>query len=797
MESEVIHVKGHGNRGKAHLWWAAASVLAAAAVSGVFAQTPGIPDSLDTSLRAIFERKEYAAESVGATAWLDGGRRYTSIARGEERNLVATDTHNGTSEVLVASKSLVPKGETKPLSINGYSWSPDKSKLLVFTNTRKVWRQNTRGDYWVLDRATGALKQLGGTMVRLKPDATETGSVRLPPDATGIGSVRLQPDRAEGDASLMFAKFSPDGTRVAYVRAQNVYVEHLATGRIVRVTQDGGGDVINGTSDWVNEEEFGIRDGFRWSPDGRSIAYWQFNTSGVERFTLINNTDSLYPKVTRFPYPKPGTTNSAVRVGMVPAAGGVTTWVRTPGALRDHYIPRMDWVDPRTLVLQHMNRLQNTNDVLLADRATGTTRRVLRDQGKAWVEEMDEVVWLNGGREFVWISEKDGWRHAYAVARDGGRERLLTRFEGDISGIDAIDTAGGRLYFTASPASATERYLYMARLDGDGSIQRVTPQSEAGTHTYNISPDGTWAMHTWSRFDVPPKTEIVSLPDHVAVRTLVDNAALARKVAAIVTPPVEFLKVDVGGGVTLDGYLLRPRSFDASRKYPVLVHVYGEPASTTVNNRWGGNGVLFHRALADQGYVVVSFDNRGTPSLKGADWRKVVYGTVGELSAKEQAAAIRALTSERPYLDASRVAIWGWSGGGSNTLNAMYRFPDVYKVGVSVAPVPDQRLYDTIYQERYMGLPDQNKAGYLAGSPIHFAEGLKGRLLVVHGTGDDNVHYQGTERLIDRMIALGKTFDVMVYPNRSHAISEGPGTTLHVYRLVARYLLEHMPASRD
>ena len=797
MESEVIHVKGHGNRGKAHLWWAAASVLAAAAVSGVFAQTPGIPDSLDASLRAIFERKEYAAESVGATAWLDGGRRYTSIARGEERNLVATDTHNGTSEVLVASKSLVPKGETKPLSINGYSWSPDKSKLLVFTNTRKVWRQNTRGDYWVLDRATGALKQLGGTMVRLKPDATETGSVRLPPDATGIGSVRLQPDRAEGDASLMFAKFSPDGTRVAYVRAQNVYVEHLATGRIVRVTQDGGGDVINGTSDWVNEEEFGIRDGFRWSPDGRSIAYWQFNTSGVERFTLINNTDSLYPKVTQFPYPKPGTTNSAVRVGMVSAAGGVTTWVKTPGALRDHYIPRMDWVDPRTLVLQHMNRLQNTNDVLLADRATGTTRRVLRDQGKAWVEEMDEVVWLNGGREFVWISEKDGWRHAYAVARDGGRERLLTRFEGDISGIDAIDTAGGRLYFTASPASTTERYLYMARLDGDGSIQRVTPQSEAGTHTYNISPDGTWAMHTWSRFDVPPKTEIVSLPDHVAVRTLVDNAALARKVAAIVTPPVEFLKVDVGGGVTLDGYLLRPRSFDASRKYPVLVHVYGEPASTTVNNRWGGNGVLFHRALADQGYVVVSFDNRGTPSLKGADWRKVVYGTVGELSAKEQAAAIRALTSERPYLDASRVAIWGWSGGGSNTLNAMYRFPDVYKVGVSVAPVPDQRLYDTIYQERYMGLPDQNKAGYLAGSPIHFAEGLKGRLLVVHGTGDDNVHYQGTERLIDRMIALGKTFDVMVYPNRSHAISEGPGTTLHVYRLVARYLLEHMPATRN
>lgn len=755
MESEV--------RGRVRFLVAAASVLAAAAVSGVLAQTPGIPAALDDSLRAIFERNEYAAESVGATAWLDGGRRYTSIGRGQERNLVATDTRSGTSEVLVAATSLVPQGASQALSIDGYSWSPDKSKLLIFTNTRKVWRQNTRGDYWILDRASGALKKLGGSAP---------------------------------ESSLMFAKFSPDGTRAAYVRAQNVYVEHLATGRIVRVTADGGGDIINGTSDWVNEEEFGIRDAFRWSPDGRSIAYWQFNTSGVERFTLINNTDSLYPKITQFPYPKPGTTNSAVRVGMVPAGGGRTTWVSTPEPLRDFYIPRMDWVDARTLVLQHMNRLQNTNDVLLADRTTGTTRRVLRDEGKAWVEEMDEVVWLKGGREFVWISEKDGWRHAYAVARDGGGERLLTRFDGDIAGIDAIDSAGGRLYFTASPGNATQRYLYMVRLDGDGSVQRVTPESQPGTHTYNVSPDGKWAFHTWSRFDVPPKTEIVSLPDHASVRSIVDNAALATKVNPIVVPPVEFLKVDIGGGVTLDGYLLRPRAFDAARKYPVLVHVYGEPASTTVNDRWGGNGMLFHRAMADQGYVVVSFDNRGTPSLKGAAWRKIVYGTVGELSAKEQAAAIRALTAERPYLDASRIAIWGWSGGGSNTLNAMYRHPDVYQVGVSVAPVPDQRLYDTIYQERYMGVPEQNQTGYLAGSPIHFAEGLKGRLLVVHGTGDDNVHYQGTERLVDRMIGLGKTFDLMVYPNRSHSISEGSGTTLHVYRLVARYLLEHMPPDR-
>ena len=250
----------------------------------------------------------------------------------------------------------------------------------------------------------------------------------------------------------------------------------------------------------------------------------------------------------------------------------------------------------------------------------------------------------------------------------------------------------------------------------------------------------------------------------------------------------------VDDGVVLDGYMLRPKAFDAARKYPVVVFVYGEPAGVMVNDAWGGVNMLFLRAIASQGYVVVCVDNRGTPALKGAAWRKVVYGAVGELSSKEQAAAIRALTAQRTYLDATRIAIWGWSGGGSNTLNAMFRYPDVYKVGVAVAPVPDQRLYDTIYQERYMGLPAENEKGYRAGSPIHFAEGLRGKLLIIHGTGDDNVHYQGTERLVNRLIELKKPFDMMVYPNRSHSISEGPGTSLHVYSLVARYIVEHLPA---
>jgi dipeptidyl-peptidase-4 len=739
------------------------AVAAGAILLATATLTAQLPHTLDDALRAIFERQEFEPQSLGQIAWLDGGERYTAI-RPDARDLIAYDTATGAERVLVRASALVPPGSKDPLNVDEYALSADKSKLLLFTNTRKVWRTNARGDYWVLALnagTPGALRKLGG-------DAPES--------------------------SLMYAKFSPDGTRVAYVRAQNLYVEDLASGRILPLTTDGGGDIVNGTGDWVNEEEFSIYDGFKWSPDGQRLAFWQFDTSGVERFTLINNTAELYPRVIQFPYPKPGTKNSAVRVGIVASDGGPTTWVKSAEPLRDHYIPRMEWAGEGTLVLQNMNRLQNRNDVLLADAASGEARRVLRDEGKGWVEPMDEVAWLQGGREFVWVSESDGWRHAYTVKRDGSGKRLLTKFEGDLASITAVDNASGNLYFTASPVNATQRYLYTARLDGDGTVRRVTPLQQPGTHAYNVSPGGHWATHTWSSFQNPPKTEIVTLPDHRSVRMLVDNAALATKAARVIDPPVEFLKVTVDDGVVLDGYLLKPKAFDASRKYPVVVFVYGEPAGVMVNDAWGGVNMFFLRAIAGQGYVVACFDNRGTPALKGAAWRKVVYGSVGELSSKEQAAAIRALTAERKYLDPTRVAIWGWSGGGSNTLNAMFRYPDVYKVGVSVAPVPDQRLYDTIYQERYMGLPAGNEKGYRAGSPIHFAEGLRGKLLIIHGTGDDNVHYQGTERLVNRLIELKKPFDMMVYPNRTHSISEGAGTSLHVYSLIARYIVEHLPA---
>jgi dipeptidyl-peptidase-4 len=740
------------------------ATLAAVPLLAVAAITAQSRPALDAELERIFKHNEYTSQTFGPAAWLNGGEAYTTVEPSPggsgASEIVEYDPASGRRSVLVSAAALTPAGATKPLAIDGYTWSDDRSKLLVYTNAQRVWRQKTRGDYWVLDRSTSTLKQVGG---------------------------------GADPSTLMFAKFSPDGTRVAYVRDRDLYVEDVRSGTVTRLTKAENEHIINGTSDWVYEEELNVRDAFRWSPDGRQVAYWQFDTTGIEPFTLINDTDTLYPTLVRIPYPKAGTTNSAVRIGVVDSKGGPTTWMEAPGDPRNTYVARIEWsVDGRSVALQQLNRLQNRNDLLVANAASGSIRRAYRDESKTWVDVNEDFLWLDGGRAFLWVSEKDGWRHLYRVATDGSGDRLLTRFDGDVINVLRADAKLGWVYFLASPQSAVEQFLYRAPLDGSGAIERVTPEGQPGWHTYDISPDLRWAFHTRSRIDQPPVTELVSLPDHRAVRTLVDNAALKATAAAAMDPPTEFFTVPVGGGVVLDGWMMKPRGFDPARRYPLLVYVYGEPASQTVTDRWAGGRQLFHRALANEGFVVVSMDNRGTPAPKGAAWRKVVYGAVGDLSSKEQAAAVRALAAKNSFIDGNRVAIWGWSGGGSNTLNAMFRFPDVFKVGVSVAPVPDQRLYDTIYQERYMGLPQDNVDGYRLGSPINFAEGLRGRLLIIHGSGDDNVHYQGTERLVNRLVQLGKPFDLMVYPNRSHAISEGEGTTLHVYSKIARYLVEHV-----
>ena len=751
--------------------------LAVALVSVPRAQQADTRTPLQAQIDRIFTDHAYDAPRFGPARWLPDGTAYAIVERqGGTTEIARYDAASAARSVLARTA----------LDIDDYSWSHDGKQLLVFTNTRKVWRQHTRGDYYVIDVATATQKKLGGSAP---------------------------------EASLMFARFSPDATRVAYVRQNNIYVERIATGAVTQLTHHGtapangaawapavAGTIVNGTSDWVNEEELDIRDGFRWSPDGRRIAYWQFDTSGVGNMTLINDTVDLYPRTVTFAYPKPGTKNSAVRVGVVAATGGPTTWMKTRGDPRETYIASLDWIDAATIAMQQLNRLQNENDYLLGDPSTGEVRQVFADTSRmmanrpTWVDVQEDVQWL-ADRTFLWLSERDAWRRIYHVwppAPDAHGEAppptLLTTFDADVTNLVDVDEKTGVVYFLASPDNATQRYLYRAPLDGSSPPVRVTPADQPGWHTYTPAPGAKLAFHSYSAFDRVTAMDVVSLPEHRSLRRLTDPSALQGQLADLLKPAVEFVKVPIGGGVTLDGWVLKPPSFDPSKKYPMIVQVYGEPASQTVTDRWGGSTALFHRALAAAGYVVVSFDNRGTPAPKGVPWRKVIYGAVGELAAAEQAAAVKAFAATHPYVDLDRVGIWGWSGGGSNTLNCMFRDGDVFKVGVSVAPVPDQRLYDTIYQERYMSTPELNEDGYGRGSAINFAAGLRGHLLIVHGSGDDNVHYQGTERLVNRLVELGKPFDLMVYPNRTHAISEGPGTTPHVYQLIARYFVTNLPA---
>ena len=732
------------------------------------------------TLDRLFTTPDFQEDGLGPVHWFPGGTHtaYTMAMPVGERagvgtDIVRFDAATGARDVLVPASKLTPPGAA-PLEIEDYEWSPDGTRVLVFTNSRRVWRQNTRGDYWVYELKTGKLHQLGGG---------------APP------------------STLMFATFSPDGGRVAYVRQHNLYVEDLASSRITPLTSDGSTTIINGTFDWVYEEELNLRNGFRWSPDGQSIAYWQLDASGVRDYDLIDDTDSLYSFVNPVQYPKAGTTNSAGRVGVVSATGGPTRWFDVPGEPRNNYIARMQWAASSSeIVLQHLNRIQDTLTVMIGEARTGVVHPVLQEHDSAWVDVDDEVHWVHGGRQFVWVSERDGWRHAYLVSRDGRDVKLLTPGNFDLTEpnspfgspfIQAIDTTRGFVYYLASPDNATQVYLYRSRLDGTGRPERVTPANQPGVHHYDISPDAGWAIHTWSTFDTPPTTDLVRLPEHTSVRTLIDNARLKATVAGLARRPVEFTRLDgaAGGepGIQFDAWIIKPPAFDSTKRYPVFFTVYGGPAQATVLDQWDSFQYLFHTMLAQDGYIVASVDNRGTPAPRGRAWRKAIYKRIGVVDIKDQTAAALALV-QRPYADATRVGVWGWSNGGTVTLNLLFHSPKVYATGLAVAPVTDQEYYDTIYSERYMGLPQDNAAAYRTASAMTFADSLRGNLLLVHGSGDDNVHFQNTEALINALVAANKPFTMMDYPNRSHCICEGHGTTRHLMELLHRYLLQNLPA---
>ncbi len=743
-------------------------------VAPIFAQQAA--RQADASLLTLDTIFSYGVKSLGWHQWQADGSGYLMLEPSQTKgalDLVRYDAASGARTILVSAQSLTPSGASSQLVIEEFTLSADNKRLLIFTNSERVWRSNTRGDYWVFDLASKKLQKLGGTA---KP------------------------------STLMFAKFSPDATRVGYVRENNIYVESLADSRITQLTTDGSQYTVNGTFDWVYEEELFCRDGFQWSPDGRQIAYWQLDASGVKEFKMINNTDELYPKIISFPYPKAGEMNSAARVGVINAAGGKTQWFQVPGDARQNYLPRMEWAaSSDEVIIQQLNRLQNTNIVMLGDARNGKVRPIMTEKDETWVDiawgsidwdkrglARGDVEWIEGGKRFLWTSERDGWRHVYSVSRDGRDVKCITPGNYDLISVEMADVTNGWLYFSASPDNATQKYLYRARLDGSGKAERLSPANQPGTHTYTISPRGDMAIHTFSSFTRLPVIDVVRLPNHESVRTMIDNREAADRLSKLKPVKQEFFRVKIEDGVELDGWMIKPPGFDPQKRYPVLFHVYGEPWGQTVLDSWGGRNQLWHTMLAQQGYLVMSVDNRGTPAPRGRAWRKSIYRQIGIRNSSDQANAARAI-AKWPFVDATRIGIWGWSGGGSSTLNAMFRYPDVYQVGMSVAPVPDIRYYDTIYQERYCGLPQDHPEEYKQSSPITFASQLKGQLLLVHGTGDDNVHYQGTEAMINALVAADKQFTMMAYPNRSHGIYEGAGTTRHLYELLTRYLNEKLP----
>lgn len=666
----------------------------------------------------------------------------------------------------------------------------DKSKEtgskwnLQFHDTRKVWRYNTKGAYRLVDAETLKGRELG----------------------KGLPA-----------SSLMFAKISPDGTKVAYVSNNNIYMEHctLDEQKPEQLTFDGCDTIVNGTFDWVYEEEFDCRDGFRWSADSKYIAYWQSNTSGTGTFDIINNVDGLYPTIQKFPYPKAGTTNSAVKVGVIDIFGESkkqgavatlelsepkTTWIEiegNDGVNRDFYLPRMEFV-PGTnrLMIQQMNREQNINNVWTCDVEKGMGKNphiFITDSDKAWVETNDNIHWLKGNKFFTFTSERDGWRHIYRVSADGKKWTCLTKGDFDVVEEVAFDEAHGYIYFISTEKNATQRYLYRTKIYGNGKVEKISGEEE-GQYSYNMSPNCEYALERFSNAATPPQYRKLKMNKNgkwEVEELLEDNHEALEKFKALGLTPKEFVKCK-SGDLELDAWIIKPKDFDPSKKYPVIDYVYGEPASATVQDVW--ERTLFWQYLAQQGYVVVSIENRGANSPRGREWRKCIYGEVGVAASEDQARGIQDLCRQFSWMDPERIGITGWSGGGSQTLNCMFRYPDVFKTGIAIAFVADQKLYDTIYQERYMNTPQNNPEGYKKGSPINFASGLKGNLLLIHGTGDDNVHYQNCEQLVNELVKEGKIFYQISYPMRTHSISERSGTSLHLRKSIVDFWKQYLPA---
>ena len=688
------------------------------------------------------------------TNWTPDGLGFYEIKNG---GIVKTDAKTNAETVIVKKESLIPEGTSAPLKVQSFDYSADRSRILLFANTAKVWRYNTRGDYWVINPTTNTLTQLG---------------------------------KGLAPQSLMFAKFSPDSKFVAYVSEHNIYAENVSTGQIKKLTSDGSRKLINGTFDWVYEEEFNCRDGFRWGPDSKQIAYWQIDATKIRDYYMINNTDSAYSRIIPVEYPKVGESPSPAYIKVVNVSGGQIQRMDIAGDPREHYLTRMEWSGSNELIVQQLDRKQQESKLIYCKVSDGTSATFWAENDEAWVDlNTDNPVgwnWVNQGKDFLWISEKDGWRHIYKISRDGKTVTSLTKGNYDIGTLKAVDELNNYIYFTASPVNATQLYLYRVRINGGKEdFELLSGNKLKGTHQYDISHNGKIAKHTFSNHNTPPVSEWLAFPENYSFTS---SRSIASNIKTDASQNIEYVQITTKDNIVLDAWINKPKNFNPNKKYPVVFYVYGEPAAATVGDEYGNHSnFLYMGDMSADGYVQVALDNRGTPSLKGAKWRKSIYRQIGGINIRDMALGATKIL-ERPYMDKSRVAVWGWSGGGASTLNLMFNYPEIFKTGVAIAAITNQLNYDNIYQERYMGLPQENRADFIKGSPVTNAKGLQGKLLYIHGTGDENVHYDNAEMLINELIKHNKQFEFMAYPNRTHSISEGAGTRLHLGTLYTNFI---------
>ena len=737
----------------------------------------------ELSLESLFASSTFSGQGFRGGRWAESGPVVRYIQRDADSGATDLMEYNLESDTrirLIDGSQLQKPDSDGLLQIEDYAYSADRSRVLLYTDSERVWRLNTKGYYYVYDLQSGTLAPVA--------------------------------DRAKG--LQMFAKFSPDGEHIAFVRDRDLFVVDLETWEETRLTDSGSpGGVINGTFDWVYEEEFGLRDGFRWSPDGERIAFFQLDETATRDFQMTDFR-TLYPEYTKFRYPKAGEVNAEIRIGVIDLPSGETRFFDTDtwneGGDETEYLALMDWtpaIDGQHYVwMARMNRDQNDLDLLYGDPESMELEVVLEEKTDSWIDvetgfsdlDMGTITFLDDDAHFVWRSDRSGYSHLYLYENDGTLVRPLTSGEWDVTSFHGIDEAAGTLYVTGTRESPVERHLYRVPFGADAGTngsgtEPVKITERAGWHSANLSPDLAYYIDTYSNVTTPP---VVSLhtTDGALVKVLEANEELIATVEALGLAPVEFMEVPAADGTPLNAYLIKPRDFDASKAYPLLVHTYGGPGSQEVRNAWGGTERLWHYLLAEEhGILVAGVDNRGTGG-RGKDFKAQTYKNLGILEAEDQIAAGQWFGAQ-PWVDADRLGIWGWSYGGYLSLLAMLYEdgPETYDLGIAVSPVTNWRFYDTIYTERYLSTPQKNAAGYDLGSPVTYAANLRADqdLLLVHGDFDDNVHVQNTVAMTDALQAEGKQFDMMIYPGRNHGIYGG-STRLHLYTLLTDFITENL-----